>query len=69
MNQRIKEIEERIISLTRRIETLTNSKSFVEAEIQACITEVNELKTELEFEKQNQEAEDTWNRDNIYEEN
>ena len=68
MNQRIREIEERIVSLTRRIEALTNSKSFVEAEIQACISEVNELKTELEFEKQNQDAEDAWNRDNIYEE-
>lgn len=69
MNQRINELENRIVDLTRRIETLTALRDLkFLGEIQSCISQVNGLKLELEFEKQNQAAEDAWVQQNIFDE-
>ena len=61
---RITELENRLIALTRKLETLSAKSN--SATIRACISEVNELKYELELERQNLEAEQEWERQNIF---
>lgn len=67
MNEKIAELEKRLVALTRRLEAFTNSKTIIESEMAACILEVNELKYELELERENLEAQAAWDLQNIFE--
>lgn len=67
MNEKIAELEKRLVALTRRLEAFTNSKTIIESEMTACILEVNELKYELELERENLEAQAAWDLQNIFE--
>lgn len=61
---RIKALESKILELTRQVEILAQGNR--KLDLTERVRELNDLKHELDLLKQDMEAEEEWNRQNIF---
>lgn len=61
---RIRALESKLLELTRQLEALAQSGAKIN--LTERVREINDIKHELELLKQDMEAEEEWNRQNIF---